>query len=157
MADGGYAAVALKLLATRLREEADGGLRRELQKALHDAAEPALPAVRAGLKPHLPDRYAEVLDEDLDLRVAQSLARDANVRITATTRRVGGVQRRRLRRLEAGVLTHPLFGNRRHWYDQTKGVEPGFFAGPIEHERPHIRQEIVDAMHQVAQKLTRKA
>jgi len=159
MADLSTTALALQVLGARLKEAGAGGLRNDLNKAIHDAADPVLPQIRSQLPDYLPDRYAAVLEPDLDLRVGASAGagRSAGARITATTRGLGGVRRRRLRRLEAGLLEHPLFGDRERWFPQTDGVAPGFFAGPIEREQPRIRQAVIDAMARVAHELTRKA
>src|SRR5215475_15367205 len=109
MAGVNEAALAFKILGERLRRDAAGDLKRELDKAINDAARPITAQVRLALPGHMPSRYAAVLDEDLRLTVTKAVVRDPGVRITATTRGVGGVKRRRIRRLEAGVLAHPLF------------------------------------------------
>jgi hypothetical protein len=150
--------LALQILGDRLRREGATELRNELNKTIRAAAQPVLGEIRADLPGHMPTRYAAVLDPDLRLSVTvqTAAARAAGVRITATTRQLGGVQRRRLRRLEGGILAHPLFGNRRHWYDQTSHVKAGFFAGPITGAQPQFRQAVVDAMAATADKLTRR-
>jgi len=157
MAGVNEAALAFKILGERLRRDAAGDLKRELDKAINAAARPITSEVRLALPGHMPSRYAAVLDEDLRLTITKAVVRDPGVRITATTRGVGGVKRRRIRRLEAGVLAHPLFGNRRHWFNQTDGVQEGFFSGPISDAQPQVRQAIVDAMADIADKATRKA
>lgn len=148
--------LAFQVLAARLKETGATGLRRELGNAINDAAKPALEDVRRGLPDHMPDRYAEVLDNDLQLTITKRAVSSPGVRITARNRGLGGVQRRRLNRLEGGVLAHPLFGNRRHWFDQTDGVTAGFFSGPLQDAQPQVRDAIIAAMIRIADKLTRK-
>src|SRR5215475_6740932 len=121
---------------------------------VNDAARPITSEVRLALPGHMPSRYAAALDESLRLTITKAVSRNPGVRITGTAR---GAKRRRIRRLEAGVLAHPLFGNRRHWFNQTDGVQEGFFSGPISDAQPQVRQAIVDAMADIADKATRKA
>src|SRR5215475_3969199 len=155
MAGVDNAALAFKILGERLRRDGAGELKRELDKAINDAARPITGEIRLALPGHIPSRYAAVLDGDLRLTFTKRVATTTpGVRITGTAR---GAKRRRLRRLEAGVLAHPLFGNRRHWFNQTDGVTEGFFTGPISDAQPQVRQAIVDAMAGIADKATRKA
>jgi hypothetical protein len=60
----------------------------------------------------------------------------------------GGLKKRKLARSDAGILTHPLFGDRDHWYDQH--VTPGWFTRPCEDAAPRVRQEVIDALDNVA-------
>jgi hypothetical protein len=143
---------AFRLLAIRLRDTGEVELRRELDKAINDAAKPVLTEVRTQLPDHLPDPYAAVLDEDLRLSLSKRTNADTpGVTLRATTRGIGG--RRRIRRLDdTGVLWHPLFGNRKRWYGQTSHVKAGFFTGPAQNSAPRVRDEILHAMHDVAAK-----
>ena len=138
----------LEAAAFRLRR-AGGNLARELTRAMRDGVQPVPDEIRAGLKPKLPDRYAEVLDADLDLTVkARNQGGDAILTVTATTR--GAVERRRLRRLDRGLLVHPYMGNRKHWYNQQ--VPPGWFTGPCEDVAPQVRAALEQALADVAAK-----
>lgn len=142
-----WAAERFGILARHLAEAGEVGLRRELFRAVGDAAAPAVEAVRQGLPDYMPNRYAAVLDPDLQLSVVRSArAGDPSVRIRASSRG----KARKLRRLEGGVLAHPLYGDREHWYYQTSHVVKGFFASPIEKQAPQIREEIEQAMERVA-------
>lgn len=151
MADLDQAVLAFRLLGDRLRREAADDLRRELNKAIRDAASPAVASVRNGLPVYLPNRYAAVLDSDMQINISQT---QTGVRIRAPERGSRTVERRRLLRLNRGVLGHPLFGDRAHWYSQA--VRPGFFDEPLQRSAPEVREKIVDAMHTVAGQLTRK-
>ena len=83
---------------------------------------------------------AETLDADLRLGVnVRTGDRDPGVAVTGQSR--GG--NRKLRRLDAGLLTHPLFGDREHWFTQEEpSVQPGFFTGPAEAAGPRVRAGI---------------
>ena len=146
----------LEAAAFRLRRAGQDDLARELNAAMRRGVDPVPGKIRDGLKPHLPDRYAEVFDADLAIRTtvrnAGSAGADAVVTVTASTR---SGQRRRFKRLDDGVLEHPLFGNRRKWYPQEgadKGMRPGWFTGPCEAEESRVRGELERALKDVGGK-----
>jgi hypothetical protein len=149
------AAAELEALAFRLRRAGDGELVREVTKAMHDAVDPVQDKIRAGLKPDLPDRYAAALDEDLRLGVnVRTNERDPGVAITGQSRS----KARKLRNLDEGRLTHPLFGDREHWYTQElPSVQPGWFSGPAEAAGPRVRAGIEKALADVADKAVKGA
>jgi hypothetical protein len=150
----------LEAIAYRLRRAGEEDLPRELNRAMRDAVGPVSDRIRAGLKPHMPDRYAEELDLDLDIKTiarnSGSATADAAVAVYAQTRSGRG---RKFKRLDAGLITHPLYGDREHWYTQssTKGMEPGWFTGPCEDAAPHVRAALEHALRDVAGKATRGA
>lgn len=148
------AASELESIARHLRAAGEGELVRELQKAIRDGVRSVQDDIRAGLRPRLPDPYADVLDADLSFRVSQRTSeRDPGVTLRATTTGKEAA-RRRLRRLDRGVLAHPFFGNRKKWYDQQ--VEPGWFTGPAEADAPRVRAEIEQALEDVSAKAVGK-
>jgi hypothetical protein len=139
-------------LARDLRTVGDEGLAAELRDGMNRAVAPVPGEIRARLPEYLPDPYAEVLAGDMTIRVSNRVrAGGQTVRITAPERGSRLVARRRLLDLNRGVLKHPLFGNRRHWYAQA--VRPLFFDEPIEQNAPRIRQEIEDALERVKDKI----
>jgi hypothetical protein len=152
--DVSFLASELTAVAARLREAADGGLTRELLGAISRASEPIIRDIRAGLRDHMPDRYAATLEPDLALNLYRRLrTADASVTLRASNR---GAKQRKLRRLEGGVLAHPLFGDRSRWFNQTDGMVPGFFAGPARAAAPRVRADIEQALYDVAEKLAGK-
>jgi hypothetical protein len=147
------AAAELEALAFRLRRAGDGGLVREVTKAMRDAVVPVQDQIRAGLRPNLPNRYAAELDADLRLGVnVRTSERDPGVAITGKAI----TKARKLRNLDEGRLTHPGPGNdREHWYTQegaAKGVEPGWFTSPARDAAPRVRTAIERALADVADK-----
>jgi hypothetical protein len=152
-------AAKLQALAVRLREAGDTGLLREMQKALRDAADPVPEDIRRGLRPKLPNRYADVLNADLDIRIeTRSTANEARVSVTASTPSVGGRPSRRgrsIRRLDSGILWHPVFarGPRRSWDWREQAVQPGFFSQPARDDAPRARAEMDAALERVRQKI----
>src|SRR6266704_708728 len=146
------AAAELEALAFRLRRAGDTELLREVTRAMRDAVDPVQDEIRAGLKPELPDRYAKELDEDLRLGVnVRTNDRDPGVAITGTARG----KARKLRNLDAGRLTHPVYGNRERWETQEEpSVQPGWFTGPAEADAPRVRAEIERALEDVSNRAT---
>jgi len=144
------AAAELEALAFRLRRAGDTELVREVTRAMRDAVEPVQAEIRAGLVPLLPDRYAATLDADLRLGVnVRTNDRDPGVAVTGQAR----VKARKLRNLDEGRLTHPVFGNREEWRTQEEpSVQPGWFTGPAEAAAPRVRDGIEKALADVAGK-----
>lgn len=144
----------LRLLAARLREAGNEGqgLRRELYKAINEAAKPLAEEVRSvgHLDAYLPNRYAAVLSADMIVGTQKRFGKNPSVAIRAR----GRGHRRKLRQLDAGVLHHPLYGNRKHWYVQR--VRSGFFSDAAENAAPDIRDRVLDAMAKTARKITGK-
>jgi hypothetical protein len=149
------AAAELEALAFRLRRAGDGGLVREVTRAMHDAVVPVQDEIRAGLAPDLPNRYAATLDADLRLGVnVRTNERDPGVAITGTAR----TKARKLRNLDEGRLTHPVFGNREEWRTQDlPSVQPGWFTRPAEAAGPRVRAGIEQALADVADKAVKGA
>jgi hypothetical protein len=149
------AAAELEALAFRLRRAGDTELLREVTKAMRDAVVPAQDEIRAGLDPHLPNRYAAVLDADVRLGVnVRTGDRDPGVALTGATRG----KARKLRSLDAGELHHPVFGDREVWKAQgAPSVQPGWFSGPAEAAGPRVRDGIEKALADVADKAVKGA
>jgi hypothetical protein len=147
------AASELESIARHLRRAGEVDLVRELQKAITGAARPVTGDIRAGLRDHMPDRYAETLDADLSLGTSSRLSgNNPGVSIYARARR----KARKLRRLDAGLLTHPVYGHRDRWVTQASHVTRGFFTGPAEAAAPRVRAAIEAALTDVAEKAVRK-
>ena len=144
------AATELEALAFRLRRAGDGELLQAVTKAMRDGVVPVQAEIRAGLVPHLPNRYAAVLDADVRIGTSvRTAGSDPGVSVTGQSGRA-----RKLRDLDAGRLTHPLFGERSgRWYTQEEpSVQPGWFIGPAEAAGPRVRAGIERALADVADK-----
>jgi hypothetical protein len=156
MAGLAEAASELESIARHLRRAGEFELVRELTSAMRRAVDPVRDEIRAGLKPRLPDRYAEVLDADLRLGISvRANERNPGVSITGTAL----AKARKLRNLDAGRLTHPVFGDREVWRTQAgtaQGVTPGWFSGPAEAAAPRVRAAIEQALEDVAVKAVSK-
>lgn len=145
MADLNTTADELESIARHLRLAGDVELVREVTRAMRRAVEPVKEEIRAGLKPKLPDRYAAVLDGGVRLGVnVRTSDRDPGVTLTGTP--TG--KARKLRYLDAGRLTHPVFGDRETW--RTQEVEPGWFTGPAQDADPRVRRDIEQALDDIS-------
>ncbi|WP_427422658.1 hypothetical protein [Lysinibacillus fusiformis] len=161
-------AVALESLARRMRETGDRDLMPKLRKALNKADAPLERRVRERLPQYLPDRYARVL-----ARAARFSSRTAtqgrvvSVRLVMTAQ--GAKYPRRVESLDnPGILRHPVFGRtrriKRHWIHQAtsmanpwveQNVRPGFWSDQVDDMRGEIRHNVIAAMHEVAQQITK--
>jgi hypothetical protein len=148
------AASELEALAFRLRRAGDTEVLAEITKAMRGAVIPVQAEIRAGLDPHLPNRYAAVLDADVRIGTnVRTTGSDPGVSITGTPI----AKTRKLRYLDEGRLTHPLFGDRERWYTQREpSVQPGWFTGPAEAAGPRVRDGIEKALADVADKAASK-
>lgn len=143
----------LATLAANLREAGDVGLRRELIAGIREGTKPVPEAIRKDLKPHLPDRYAEVLDADLRITISvHTGASDPGVFIIAQPIK----KKRKIRTINAGNLRHPVFGSflvpRRNWTwrdQEAPSVEPGWFDDPCKASAPGVREQIDAALDRV--------
>lgn len=136
-------------LARRVRAAGDKEFQRQLQAALTRATSAVRQRVKDELPAYLPNNYAEDLAPQLRMRTSGRSGRGAGIRITAKARGPRG--ERFVGPLNDGMLRHPLFGMRKHWYAQD--VHPGFFSQPIEESAPEIRQELIGAMDVIAEQI----
>jgi hypothetical protein len=148
------AATELEALAFRLRRAGEEELLREVTKAMRDAVVPVPDEIRANAEPHhIPKRYAAELDADVHLGInVRTVGSDPGVSVTGAP--LG--KTRKLRYLDAGRLTHPLFADREHWYTQEEpSVQPGWFTGPAEAAGPRVRDGIEKALAAIADRVSR--
>ena len=149
----------LEAIAFRLRRAGDEDLGRELTRAMRDAVAPVPGEIRAGLRPHLPDRYADILNADLDIKVIarNSGGSTADAAVAVYAQNTG--PSRALRKLDAGILRHPLFGDKEHWYSHegaAHGMKPGWFTGSCEDAAPRVAAGLERALGDVADKAAGK-
>lgn len=150
MGDFDVVASELGSIARHLRLAGQQDLVKSLQTAMTRAVTPVKDDIRRNLKPALPDRYAETLDGDLAIRVNSVSGADPHVSVMASPR----LKARKLKHLDAGLLTHPVYGNREVW--RTQDVQPGWFTGPAEAAAPKVREAIIAALDDVAAKAVTK-
>ena len=150
----------LRTLAARLKDAGSEGqgLRRELMDQMDAAAQPLADKIpdKARLRPYLPDRYADVLADDLAVSTQRIFA-GASPRVSVVAK--GRVHKRKVQLTEDGIINHPVFaqGPRRRWdwvSGQTAGMRPGWFSDPCENAVPDIREHVLEAMRITERKIT---
>jgi hypothetical protein len=147
-----------QIIARHLRDAGETGLRRELNGAIRDAAAPIADVISSSshLREYMPNRYAEVLKTDLRVTVsarAGGTSPGVTILVRAPTTGRGG---RKVRQREAGVITHPLFGDKEHWYAQTGGMVPRFGADPVDRGGPQARDKVLEAMRHTVDEITKR-
>lgn len=149
----------LKLLDVRLRQAGTEGqgLRRRMYKNMNDSVKPLAAEISSveHLKPYMPDHYAEVLAEDLGVRVSKSFSANPRIEVLARSKQ----HKRKLRMLDAGIINHPIWaqGERKFWdwsNAQTGGMRPGFFSDAVKEASPRIRDAVLKAMTETSRAIT---
>ncbi|MEI4273928.1 hypothetical protein TEK04_19580 [Klenkia sp. LSe6-5] len=116
-------------------------LRKELHRAVRQAAKPVIPKVRAAARSKLPARGG------LNRRVARKPLRAAVLTGSGSTVGVRIVQGKSDRRLnDSGRLAHPTFGRPRSTVVQQVPGAVGFFDQTIRGQAPKIRADIADVL-----------
>ena len=154
-------AFQLAAISNRLKELGEGGLARELARHVGEAVDTIPPKIEAGLKPKLPDRYAELLGKETKI-TRRSFTDGDGMRVSLYASNAGA-KARKLQRLDDGILWHPLFGRfprgdpRNRWFEQgaDKGVHPGWFTQPVEDAGPEVREVIRKALDDIVEKAVR--
>lgn len=139
----------LHVLARALRDAGDKELQRELYRGLNRSVRPLRQDVKNAIPDHLPGRYAAELSRELSIRTRRRSG-GANPAIYL----VGSAKTRDIASLNRGRLRHPLFGNRRHWYDMR--IKPGFWTDTLERGAPRVRRELVVVLNDVARKIAKR-
>jgi hypothetical protein len=133
--------------AGRALRGAEKHYRRELFRGLNRAAKPLKQAVQESIPDYMPGRggYTAALQRSHSPRTqVKTGGRDPGIRIISRTK--GGVKRN-TKALEAGKLSHPLFGDRENWF--TQDIRPGFFTEPMRGQADEVREEMLDAIQDV--------
>lgn len=130
----------------------DKQLKRDTYRALNRTVKPLTAAVKDSTGDFVPSAYAAELSSSLRIRAQRRGGQMAALTLKATAKSASG-KPRELRRVESGRLRHPLWGNRRHWFDQS--VKPGFWTKPLEKEAPAVRKELVKVMDDLVLKIAK--
>lgn len=137
----------IEALARRLKEAGRGDLRKELLRGIRQASKPTVLAIKARARERLPSSGG----------LADRIARSSMGTRTRLGGKSVGVQiyarnAYNLRRINQGIVRHPVYGNRNAWV--TQRVEPGWFDDPILERLDDVRDEIARVIEDVAAKLT---
>ncbi len=144
---------ALLELGKRLKAAGGPEVVKELQKGLRAAAKPVIPATRAEALRRLPKAGG------LNQRVAKAPQRvtarigntTASVRVTVAGKRSGAYG------ANVGLIRHPVFATELPWRGRwaTTRVPSGWFDEPAQAEGLKARDDVVQAMTDFAERLTR--
>jgi len=140
-------------LAKALKEIGDKELRKELYAGINRAVKPLTQDVKDSTPRFLPRRYAVELAKSLRVRARRRAGRNPAVSLVAKAKTPGGKERD-LASLNRGRLRHPLYGNRRYWFDQE--VSPNWWDDPLLEGADRVREEIVNVLDDIGRKLEQK-
>lgn len=128
---------------------ADRVVRRRVTDALQASARRVEPAVRAAAASTLP-RRGGLADRAAQTRVTARVT-GAGRDVTVTLEGDGPIDG--LEALDEGRVTHPLYGNRGFWFEQS--VPSGWWSRPIEARGDEIRDDIAEGMHDALRRAVR--
>lgn len=128
-------AAQLRQLEVRLLK-AGPELDRNVAEELKKTAPVVAGEIRKQAITHMPARhgYGRTLAKALDFHAQIFVGRGMTMTVWAN----GRPRRRDLPTLNRGILRHPLFGNRSHWYSQTRGVKRGFVTDGVRRSEGRI-------------------
>lgn len=136
----------LVVLAQKLREHGDKGLKKELRSGLVRAARPLPKAVRKSAMSRLPKKGG------LAKRVARSkIAISARTTGSGAGVTIVGRSGYDISSINRGRVRHLSFGHL-PWHNQS--VRPGFWDDPLSEAATPVRREIQQVMDDVAAKIT---
>lgn len=144
-------AVGLRELELRFKT-AGSTIDAEVAKELRTEVVPKLEPIFAGeALTHMPKRmgYAALLARSIELRTSVRAKVGMTVHVGAKGKKEG----RDVPALNRGVLRHPLFGNRSHWYAQRRGVRKGFVDDGGDKAFELVGDAVRDALHRVGRKV----
>lgn len=140
-------------LAKELRLLGDKELRSELYRGINRSVKPLSEEVKKQTPQFLPRRYAFELSKTLKIRARRRAGKNPAIYLVAKANTRRGTERD-LASLNRGRLRHPLYGNRRYWYDQE--VSPNWWDDPLLDGADQVREEIVGILDEVVQKVAKK-
>ncbi len=146
--------------AFALKEAREHGLKKELDKASHEAGRVIEHAVHADTARYIPKhfeaRWAQSMQSKTEVRLMQSR------RITVVVWAKGKAARRDIEAINKGVLKHPIFGriNRftgrpNPWPKPPQRIRPGVVTEPAAAAMPKAIKKIDEAVGRVAAKIGR--
>ena len=140
-------------LAKELKVLGDKELRKELYRGINRAVKPLTEEVKGSTTKFLPRRYALELAKTLKIRSRRRTGKDPAIYLLAKATTPRGTERD-LASLNRGRLRHPLYGDRKHWYDQE--VSPNWWTDPLVGGVEQVREEIVKVIDEINEKLAKK-
>lgn len=118
----------LQALARDLKDAGEKDMRRALYKNLNAAAKPLLEDVKREAAATLP-KSGGAADRVAGAKYGSRVLAGPNPGVKLRGVEVGSAKVN-LRKIDRGILRHPLFGDRNHWYNTN--VTPGFWTRPLQ-------------------------
>jgi hypothetical protein len=139
----------LDVLAKRIKQHGDKNLRKELLRGIREGTKGTKAKIKANAMSELPGRGG------LARRVAGSkFATKTRTTSKVTSIRITAANAYEVKKMNAGMLRHPVYGNRKKWVSQT--IKAGWFTDPIEADAPAIRAALGKVMADIAAKIEGK-
>lgn len=154
----------MEALARRLREVGRNDLVEQMRRGLVKGAKPIGPAIRASAAQpgYIPSGFRPVLSKALRFKTSvKTQGRDVAVTFTVTAE--GSSHLRKVDAMDEGILRHPVYGRYRYnkhgsrrrnkWVEQK--IRAGFASDAFNGQADDIRRAVVEAMHEISEKVTR--
>ncbi|MFI6681873.1 hypothetical protein [Kribbella sp. NPDC050470] len=141
------------ILGKALRKYGDKELRKELYAGINRAVKPLTESVKDSTTQYFPRRYALELAKYLRVRTRRRAGKDPAIYLVGRAKTKQGKDRD-LASLNRGRLRHPLYGNRRYWYDQD--VDPNWWDDPLIQGSDQVREEIVNVLDDIGIRLAKQ-
>ena len=142
----------LRHVAALLRKAHAVDLEKELKASQRAAVRPLSREIKAEAALLLPKRggYAGTMSRAIRVTTSVGLGRGT---LTARIFARGKKELRDVAAVNAGRIRHPLFGQRSHWY--VTSAVPGFVDRPVARLIDRVRDEALDGVDRVLQKIAR--
>lgn len=146
-------------LAHNLHAAGKTGLKRELDKASRKAGQEVEREVRAHTRDYIPQKFESPFELALDTRIEVKLVQQR--RISVVFWAMGKRKRRDIRRINEGILRHPVYGRTRRLKDGslmvnpwvTQRIRPGLVSEPAKRAMPRALKHIEDAVARVVKQI----
>jgi hypothetical protein len=137
-------------LVKRINTHADSkALKRELNAGLNRSTKD----VRGELSDAIPDVLPESGGLAATFKSATKFNTSAKSGKWAGVTIWGRARGHDVRTLTGRRLRHPLFGNRRYWFNQTAGVNPGALEDRFEDQKRDVQRDVVRVMEEIGRKV----
>jgi hypothetical protein len=137
-------------LVKRIRNHADAkALRREMFRALNASTRQMRGEIHEAIPAALPTSGGLSASVQGSTRFNTSAKGGKHAGVTLWARN----RKHDIRTLTGKRLRHPVYGNRDRWVNQTAGVEPAVILGVFDKQKPHVREQILKVMNDIAKKV----
>lgn len=134
----------------RLLRDAPPYLRKEMRENIKKPVKPFEQRVKSETPGSVPGRYAAVLAPAIKVNISSALS-GSGLGYTLIVFARGKAEDRDLKAVNAGLLRHPLFGRRSHWYGQQ--VRGGMVDRAVDDLGRQVAQEVGKAVDEMAAKI----